>query len=93
MNKRMIQLTDITPEEHQAMIASVIRAEIGKLIQFQPQQQTDFISRDEVRKMLDVDLSTVHNWTKKGKLKAYGIGNRVYFKRSEVEAAIKPLSE
>ena len=42
--------------------------------------------------MLDVDLSTIHNWTKRGKLKAYGIAGRIYYKRSEVEMAIKPLN-
>ena len=50
------------------------------------------LSRNEVAKLLKIDLSTVHNWTKKGKLLAHGLGNRVYYKRSEVEAAIKPLN-
>ncbi|HRH10403.1 MAG TPA: helix-turn-helix domain-containing protein [Bacteroidia bacterium] len=34
----------------------------------------------------------MHNWCVKGKLKPYGIGNRVYFKRSEIEANLVPLS-
>jgi len=37
-------------------------------------------------------LSTIWNWQKKGKLKAYGIGHRVYYKRHEVEQSIKPLN-
>ncbi|MDX8339389.1 helix-turn-helix domain-containing protein [Draconibacterium sp. IB214405] len=60
--------------------------------QFQPKEPEEYLTRNEVKDLLKVDLSTIHNWTKRGKLKAYGIGNRVYYKRSEVEQAIKPLN-
>ncbi|NND10098.1 MAG: helix-turn-helix domain-containing protein, partial [Flavobacteriaceae bacterium] len=42
----------------------------------------------EVARMLKIDLSTLHLWCKEGKLKKYGIGKRVYFKRSEIEEAL-----
>jgi len=38
--------------------------------------------------MFAISLVTVNEWRKKGILKAYKIGNRVYFKRNEVEAAL-----
>lgn len=53
--------------------------------QFQPKEPTQYLTRQEVKEMLSIDLSTLSRWTKDGKLKAYGIGNRVYYKRSEVE--------
>lgn len=53
--------------------------------QFQPKEPTQYLTRQEVKEMLSIDLSTLSRWTKNGKLKAYGIGNRVYYKRSEVE--------
>jgi len=88
-----IQLIQITPEELQEKILSGVRTEISKLkADFQPKEPTQFLTRSEVKDLLNVDLSTVHNWTKRGKLKAYGLGNRVYYKRSEVESAIKPIS-
>jgi len=59
---------------------------------FQPKEPAEYLSRTEVKEMLRCDLSTVHNYTVKGKLKAYGIGNRVYYKRSEIEAALIPLN-
>lgn len=52
------------------------------------QQSDEFITRDEVASLFKVDLSTIHNWVKKGKLKKYGIGKRVYFKRSEINDSI-----
>jgi len=77
----------------QEAILKGIKAEIDILKkEFQPKEPTEYMTREEVRDLLNIDLSTVHNWTKRGKLKAYGIGNRVYFKRKEVEQAIKPLN-
>ena len=61
-------------------------AEIKK--SFEPKTPTEYLTRNEVAKLLKCDLSTVHNWTKKGKLVKHCIGNRAYYKRSEVEAAI-----
>lgn len=58
---------------------------------FQPKEPTTYLTRNEVADMLKVDLSTVHNWTKKGILKSVGIGSRVYYKRKEVERAIIEL--
>ena len=44
----------------------------------------ELLTRDETAKFLQCDISTLHNWVKKGKLTAYGIGNRRYFTRSEL---------
>ncbi|HPJ79744.1 MAG TPA: helix-turn-helix domain-containing protein [Prolixibacteraceae bacterium] len=92
MSSGTIQLIQITPDELREAIVSGVRAEVDKLkADFQPKQPTEFMTRNEVRDLLNVDLSTVHNWTKRGKLKAYGLGGRLYYKRAEVEEAIKPL--
>lgn len=56
--------------------------------QFQPKQPTEFLSRSEVCKLLKIDLSTLHRWRKDKTIPSYGMGNRVYFKRSEVEQII-----
>lgn len=60
---------------------------------FEPKVPTEYLTRSEVAEMLKCDLSTIHNWTKKGKLQPYGIGNRVYFKRSEIEAVLLPYGK
>ena len=41
--------------------------------------------------MLKIDLSSVHNWSKRGILIPHQIGNRVYNKLQEVENAIVKL--
>ena len=50
-----------------------------------------YLTRKEVADMLKCDLSTLFHWTRKGMLKAYGIGNRVYYKLSEIEASLLPI--
>lgn len=80
-------------ESFKASLVRAFKTELEQLKQeFQPKRPTEYLTRQEVAKMFQVDLSTVHNWTKKGKIKGYGIGHRVYYKRAEVEAALQPLN-
>jgi len=52
--------------------------------------QEELLTRDEAAKLLKINSSTLYLWTRKGKLPSYGIGNRVYYKRSEVmESLVK----
>lgn len=60
---------------------------------FQPIFPTEYLTPKEVADMLKCDLSTVHNWKKKKILIPYGIGSRVYYKRSEIEAALVPFGK
>ena len=55
---------------------------------FEPKSPAEYLTRTEVSTMLKCNLATVHNWTKQGKLIPYGIGNRVYYKRHEVESVL-----
>ncbi|GAA5096625.1 hypothetical protein GCM10023210_30610 [Chryseobacterium ginsengisoli] len=56
--------------------------------EFQPKEPDEFLTRNEVCELLKIDLSTLHRWRKDGMIPSYGFGNRVYFKRSEVEQII-----
>jgi len=71
-----------------------IKNEIATLRKsFQPKQPNEYLTRLEVSKLLKIDLSSVHNWTKKKILQSYQIGGRVYYKRKEVEDAIIKLNK
>ena len=56
--------------------------------QFQPKEPTEYLTRSEVCKLLKIDMSTLHRWRKDNTIPSYSMGNRVYFKRSEVDAII-----
>lgn len=87
-----VQFIQVTPEQLQNEILKGIKQELEQLKKdFQPKQPSEYLTRNDVAEMLKIDLSSVHNWTKKGKLKAYGIGGRVYYKRDEVENSIIEL--
>lgn len=60
----------------------------------EPQQpENDLMTREAVCRLLSITKVTLWKHTKMGKLKSYGIGNRVMYKRSEVLQAVKPLKE
>ncbi len=56
------------------------------------QQPKEYYTRREVADLLKIDLSTIHNWVKKGKFSKHCIGRRTYYKRSEVEKAITNIN-
>lgn len=88
-----IQFIQTTPEELQAEISKGVKTHLDEFLKnFKPKQPNDYLSRKEVAKMFDVDLSTIHNWCKSGKLKPLGIGARVYFLRSDIEESLLPLN-
>ena len=51
----------------------------------------DLLTREETCKLLQINLSTLYHWTKKGRVKVYGIANRRYYKRSELLASLVTL--
>jgi excisionase family DNA binding protein len=46
----------------------------------------EYISIREAAKMLSVSLITLHQWSKKGRLKNYQFGKSVFYRRSDLEA-------
>jgi hypothetical protein len=81
-------LHEISPEQITSLFES-LQNQIKELKQnFEPKVPAEYLTRSEVAEMLKVDLSTLWNWTTKGKLIPYGIGNRVYYKRTEIEAGL-----
>jgi excisionase family DNA binding protein len=52
----------------------------------------DLITREETCRLLSVSKTTLWKHTKRGKLKSYGMGNRVYYKQREVLNALQSLN-
>jgi len=89
----MVQIIQDSREFKNSILGD-FRNELEKLKnEFQPKEAAIYLTRQEVAELLQVDLSTLHNWVKKGKLISYGIGARVYFKRAEIDLALKPLNK
>lgn len=89
-----IQLIQVTPEQLQNAIIEGVKTQLQDLKKhFEPKTPTEYLTRVEVAELLKIDLSSVHNWTKKGILTAYQIGGRVFYKRTEIEKAIVQLKK
>lgn len=88
-----IQFIQYSPEQLQNEINAGVKRQLDDFLKhFTPKQPNEYLTRQEVAQMFNVDISTVHNWSKSGKLNPLGLGSRVYFLRSEVEASLKPLN-
>lgn len=48
----------------------------------------ELLSREQACDFLQITSSTLWDWTNKNKVQAYGIGNRRYYKRSELMEAL-----
>ena len=88
-----IQFVQVTPEQLEEAIMSGIKTQLEDLKKhFEPKAPKQYLTRQQVSKMLSIDLSTVHNWTKKGILTAHQIGGRVFYLRTDVENGIIKLN-
>jgi len=87
-----MQTLQVTLPENVLQDLANIKEQLHELKkEFKPKEPTKYLTRNEVAKMLSVDISTVHNWSKKGILKPIGIGARVYYKRKDVENSFVEL--
>ncbi len=67
------------------LIKSSVKEQLDELKQsLNKEDNEELLTREETCKLLKIDSSTLWAWTKKGKLKVYGIANRRYYKRNEV---------
>ena len=48
-----------------------------------------YLTRQETADFLKINITTLWNWTNKGKIKSYGIGNRRYYNKQEIIALLK----
>jgi hypothetical protein len=85
-------LVGLTIDELKNLVGQVIKTEFDAVKKhLQPKQPNDYLTRKEVSEMLKIDISSVHNWSKRGVLKPLQIGNRIYFKLQDVENSIVQL--
>jgi hypothetical protein len=95
MQNNAILLQNLTVEQLQQLIGTSVRNGIFEL---QKELQTkdnseELMTRDETCQFLKIDSSTLWAWTNNGKVKAYGIGARRYYKKSEIMECLTQLKK
>ncbi len=89
---QQLQLVGISPEQLQTAISDDVREQLAELKKsFEPKTPEEYLGRKETADLLKINLSSLYNWTKKGRLKSYGISGKVYYRRSEVESTLIEL--
>ncbi len=83
MNKNQIIFDVLSKEELQDLIGKSLEEVIKNNSQNIPPDQ-ELLTRKEACKLLKVDSSTLWRWTNKGKVTAYGIGSRRFYKKEEL---------
>ncbi|GEP50275.1 hypothetical protein FNO01nite_09470 [Flavobacterium noncentrifugens] len=90
----VVQFIQVTPDQLQSLIAGEIKRVLNEFLKnFTPQQHNEYLTRKQVADLFDIDLSTLNNWSKSGKLSPCYKGNRVYFLRSEIDQSMVRLRD
>jgi hypothetical protein len=83
-----IQLIEVTPTDLVNLINEGTKTHIQELLKHwqpnEPQNQKEFLTRKETAQLFNVSLVTIHEWQNNGILKVYKMGNRSFFKYSEL---------
>lgn len=86
VQNQSIQLLNITTNDLTNLIKEGIKSELSEFKKsINPESlESPHLSRKETAKFFGVSLNCVNDWTRKGILKAYKVGQRTYYKRSEL---------
>lgn len=83
-----ILLNGITLEQLAEALAPLLQLQQNK----QSQSENDLITRKQACELLRINLTTLWKHTKSGKLKSFGIGNRIFYSKVQVLEAVKPIN-
>ena len=85
---KQILVEKISKEELKDLISEAVKQEMDKY--FSKEQKLEgYPSRKQTSELLGVSLGTLSNWHHRNILIPRYIGNRVFYKRQDIEAAIR----
>ncbi|MCG8247704.1 DNA-binding protein [Tenacibaculum finnmarkense] len=88
MSKKII-LEGITSADLVSQLAKSVKELLTNKETTPTEQAPDFWTRQQTADFLSVSLVTLFNWNKKGILKTYRVGTKVFYKKSEVLGCLK----
>lgn len=91
---KSILLQDVSTEQLKVLMGEAFKDHLESFKKsFNTQDQEELLTREQTCEYLQIDSSTLWHWTNKGKVKAYGIGSRRYYKKAELLESLKPLNK
>jgi predicted DNA-binding transcriptional regulator AlpA len=89
---KKLEMVCVTTEQLESLVKCAVKE---SFLEGNPQRkcdrQNDFLNREEVMKLLKISPGTLYNWTNQGKIRAYGLGAKIYYRQSEIESLLVPL--
>ncbi len=80
-----VMVHNIGVQQLSEIIRSTVKEELNDVFEALKREKNEtLLSREETYRFLKIDSTTLWYWTKANKLKCYAIGNRRYYKKSEV---------
>ena len=93
MNNQIL-LQNVSPERLTELIKDGVKSQLEDFKETLQTHNTDeLLTREQTCKFLQIDSSTLWAWTNKGKVIAYGIGNRRYYKKAELLNSLQKLKK
>lgn len=87
--EKIIQFQIVDSEEIKQALVQSIQAELQMLKSSLGTSERDrFLTRKEAAEMLDISYTCLNDWCKKGILIPLKMGNRTYFKLSDIESKL-----
>ncbi len=91
------RVLEFSKDDFEKLIRNTVSTELQKIYGMvnsiqQPKPKSDLMTRDEVGKLLNVSLVTLHNWEKKRYLVPKKVGGRVLYLREDVYAKVNQYS-
>lgn len=84
----------VSSKELQGIVENAVKAQLDQLKKEDKSKPiSEYLTIAELSKLLNINRMTIYRWTRKGILQSYGIGQRVYFKRIEIEEALVKLKK
>ena len=89
-----ILLENLDAESLKELIQDGIKSELQDFKkEISTHDPDELLTRTETCKYLQIDSSTLWHWTNKGKVVAYAIANRRYYKKAELVECLIPLKK
>jgi hypothetical protein len=90
MITKTIEIQEIKVDELADKVADKLLNKIKHYLDDLHTNESDvYLTRQETADFLKINITTLWNWTNKGKIKSYGIGNRRYYNKQEIIALLK----
>ena len=85
---QQLQITQLSTEDLKELLLSTLDSFKGQ----NAKSNVDiFYTREETADRFKIDLSTLHRWTKSGKIIPHALGARIYYKESSIQQALIKL--